>query len=429
MNLTLLAGPLVVSGERLGGIVIGRRGRFRASEQRLLMVMAAQMDSAIAYSRIHLQLEHRNKELEVIYRIDSIRDQEVEFDSLLQKVMIELCNVVSGEAGYILLYSGQDEKPFEFIMSTVAGAQDLTRYNEALQNFSRETLDSGHMMCDNDLNLGEVRSVLAIPLILNEKIIGVFGAVNSQNPRGFSREDRKLLSAITSQVDTAIFERLERRRMRALLSRSVDPKVLNYLLEQSDPAQMLTGIRVQLSVLFADLRGSTQWTERTEPEQLVTILNDFLGQMTDVIFKYGGTLDKFVGDEVIGLFGSPMFLADHAERAAKAALEMQQIQAKLIARYAADGRELPPMGVGIASGEVIAGEFGPPIRTDFTAMGRAVNLGSRLCSAAGPGDIYISQATYELIEGQIKVQALEPLSLKGISQPTPVYELLGLKDY
>ncbi len=336
-NLTLLAGPLVVSDERLGGIVIGRRGRFRASEQRLLTVMAAQMDSAIAYSRIHQQLEQRNKELEVIYRIDSIRDQEVEFDSLLQKVLMELCNVVSGEAGYILLYSDQDEKPFEFIMSTVSGAQDLTRYGDALQEFSRETLDSGHMMCDNDLNLDEVRSVVAIPLILNEKIIGVFGAVNSQNPRGFSREDRKLLSAITSQVDTAIFERLERRRMRALLSRSVDPNVLNYLLEQADSAQLLTGVRVQLSVLFADLRGSTQWTERTEPEILVTILNDFLGQMTDVIFKYGGTLDKFVGDEVIGLFGSPLYLDDHAERAARAALEMQQIQAQLIADYAAAG--------------------------------------------------------------------------------------------
>ena len=90
----------------------------------------------------------------------------------------------------------------------------------------------------------------------------------------------------------------------------------------------------------------------------------------------------------------------------------------------AKGYELPPLGVGVSSGEVTTGEFGPPIRTDFTAIGSAVNLGARLCSVAGPNQIYISQATYELIKAQSQVNALEPLMLKGISQPAPVYELL-----
>jgi adenylate cyclase len=233
-----------------------------------------------------------------------------------------------------------------------------------------------------------------------------------------------LLSAITSQVDTAIFERLEQRRMRGLLSRSVDPKVLDFLLANSDAARLLTGERVTLSVLFADLRGSTEWTERTPPEKLVYTLNQFLSRMTDVIFGHGGTLDKFVGDEVIGLFGSPLYLGDHAHRAAAAALEMQAVHATLVKELAAQGYELPPLGIGVSSGEVTTGEFGPPIRTDFTAIGSAVNLGSRLCGAAGPNQIYISQATYNLIEAQSKVNVLQPLSLKGISQPAPVYELL-----
>lgn len=427
-QLNLLAAPLFVSGQRLGGLVIGRTSPFRASEHRLLTVMTTQMDSAIAYSRLHQQLNQRTKELEVIYRIDRIRDQETDFDALLQKVLHELCEVVSGEIGYIMLYTDRKETPLEMKSSTVDGALTSAEYAAIIQDFSRQALETGQLIYDNAVNTAGVRSIIAIPLILNQRIIGVFGAVNSRHTRGFSSEDRRLLSAITSQVDTAIFERLEQRRMRSLLSRSVDPKVLDYMLRQTNAANMLAGGRIVISVLFADLRGSTQWAEQIEPEELVTVLNLFLGKMTDVIFKYGGTLDKFVGDQVIGLFGSPLFLPDHAERATAAALEMQAAHRELSAELAARGHNLPSMGVGVSSGEVIAGELGPSIRTDFTAVGRAMNLGARLCSAAGPGQIFISQATYDLVQLRSEVRALEPLHLKGISQPAPVYELLALKE-
>ena len=427
-QLNLLAAPLFVSGNRLGGLVIGRTPPFRASEHHLLTVITTQMDSAIAYSRLHQQLNQRSKELEVIYGIDRIRDQETDFDALLQKVLRELCEVVSGEIGYIMLYTDRKETPLEMKSSTVEGALTSPEYAATIQTFSRQALDTGQLIYDNAVGTAGVRSIVAIPLILNQRIIGVFGAVNSSNSRGFSSEDRRLLSAITSQVDTAIFERLEQRRMRSLLSRSVDPKVLDYMLRQTNAANMLAGGRIVISVLFADLRGSTQWAEHIEPEELVAVLNLFLGKMTDVIFKHGGTLDKFVGDQVIGLFGSPLFLADHAERATAAALEMQAAHRELAAELTARGHELPLMGVGVSSGEVIAGELGPSIRTDFTAVGRAMNLGARLCSAAGPGQIFISQATYDLVQLRSEVRTLEPLHLKGISQPAPVYELLALKE-
>ncbi len=423
-DLHLLAGPLIVQHLRLGGIIVGRADGFRASEKRLLQAMINQMDSAIAYSRVHQKLAQRTKELEVIYRIDQIRDKEADFDSLLNAVLSELCAAISGEMGYIMLYTGVEEQQLELISSTIEGQLTAADYYEIIQRFSRRALEQGHLIYDNGLDSPVVRSIVAVPLILNEKVIGVFGAINSTHARGFSSEDRRLLSAITSQVDTAIFERLEQRRMRGLLSRSVDPKVLDYLLDNADAAHLLAGERVTLSVLFADLRGSTEWTERTPPEKLVHTLNLFLSRMTDVIFKHGGTLDKFVGDEVIGLFGSPLFLDDHAHRAAAAALEMQTVHATLVDELAAQGYELPPMGVGVSSGEVITGEFGPPIRTDFTAMGSAVNLGARLCSAAGPNQVYISEATYDLIKDKSQIQALQPLNLKGISQPANAYELL-----
>lgn len=427
-TLHLLAGPLLTAQQRLGSIILGRSTPFKSYDQRLLEAIIAQMDSAVIYSRVHQQLRQRNRELEVIYRIDRIRDQETDLERMLQLVLRELCAAVSGEAGYIMLYTTRDEAPLEMLASTVEGLIETLSANQFVQQFSRQTLASARLLYDNQVTDDRIRSIVAVPLILNQRIIGVFGAINSANPRGFSREDRRLLNAITSQVDTAIFERLEQRRMRSLLSRSVDPNVLQYLLQHADAAHILAGKRVTLTALFADLRGSTQWAERTEPEDLVSVLNQFLSRMTLTIFKHGGTLDKFVGDEVIGLFGSPLYMVDHAQRAAAAALEMQAAHHTLAAELAQKGYELPPMGIGVSSGEAIIGEIGSPNRTEFTAIGRVMNLSSRLCAAAGPGEIYISQETYNLIQSCSQTHPIAPLQLKGISHLVPVYQLLALKD-
>jgi adenylate cyclase len=425
-GLTLLAAPFIVSGSRLGAVVIGRKSSFSIADHRLLFAMTSQMDSAVVHSRINQQLNLRNRELETIYRIDQIRDRENELDNLLQEVVKELCRAVSSEVGYLMLYDEKKEEPLEMKASTTGTLLTSPEYQRVISRVSREALNAAQLIYNNAPE-GPVRSIVAIPLILNTTIIGVFGAVNSSNPRGFTAEDRRMLTAITSQVDTAVFERLERRRMRKVLSRSVDPKVLEHLLQRADDT-VLTGERVVLSVLFADLRGSTEWAERTMPEELVTGLNAYLSKMTDVIFKYGGTLDKFVGDEVIGLFGSPIVMPDHALRAAQCALEMQKVHSALQAEMVGHGTELPAMGVGVSSGEVIAGEFGPPIRTDFTAMGRVMNLGARLCSAAKGGEVVISPATYHMLREKVEVEKGDSITLKGIGQPLPLFRLVKVKD-
>ena len=425
-SLILLAAPFIVAGARLGAVVVGSKMPFTIGDHRLLHAMMTQMDSAVVFSRIVQQLSQRKKELEIVYKIDRIRDQEKDFDTMLQAVLAELCEAVTSEMGYIMLYKENDERELEMRSFTTDGILAGSEYQEIIQRVSREALDKGQMVYSNQPE-GGVRSILAMPLILNERIIGVFGVVNSTYSRGFDAEDRRMLTAITSQADTAIFERLEHRRMRTLLSRSVDPKVVEHLLQRAN-LNILAGERVILSVLFADLRGSTEWAERTPPEELVTSLNAFLGQMTEVIFKYGGTLDKFVGDEVIGLFGTPVSMEDHAYQAASAALEMQRIHAELQENFRQQGREMPFMGVGVSSGEAIAGEFGHPIRSEFTALGRIINLGSRLCSTATSGQILISQATYDLIQPYATVNPLEAVNLKGITQTTPIYELVEIKS-
>jgi adenylate cyclase len=423
-QLVLLAGPLIVAGVRLGAIVVGRARIFTLADQRLLFAMASQMDSAIVYSRVVQQLEQRHRELETIYNIDRIRDQETDFDRMLQLVLNAICKAVRSEMGYLMLYDERMEEKLELKAVTVGEILTSPIHFEIINRISRQALEKAEIVWSNSPD-GPVRSIIAIPLILNERTIGVFGTVNSSNPRGFNAEDRRMLAAITSQVDTAVFERLEQRRMRRVLARSIDPKALDHLMRKAD-GNILAGERTVLTCLFADLRGSTEWAERTEPETLVSALNAFLGAMTDVIFAFGGTLDKFMGDQVIALFGTPAPMPDHALVAVRTALAMQEAHQQVCAMLAEKGIELPAMGIGVSTGEVIAGEMGSATRTDFTALGKAVNLCARLCDNAPGGGTIISQATYELVRPYITVKDEIAMSLKGIGAVT-VYEVAGLR--
>ncbi len=344
---------------------------------------------------------------------------------MLQSVLYELTQSISSEMGYIMLYNAGGEQELELRAVTADGKIATAAYQENIQQISRTALNQGKMIYANPEE-GEIHSYIAAPLILNEKIIGVIGMVNSHKGETFTEEDRNMMHAITSQVDTAIFERLEQRRMRTILQRSVDPKVVDYLLQQAN-LNVLYGERVNLSVLFADLRGSTAWAEQIPPEEFVSILNQFLGKMTDIILEFGGTLDKFVGDQVIGLFGTPVQMDDHAYRAASAALKMQAVHHDLQVELQNHGQSVPDMGIGISSGEAIAGEIGHSIRSEFTALGNIVNLGSRLCSAAEAKQILISGPTYEMIAPFAQVDFLGELSFKGIIHPCKTYAVLGIQ--
>ena len=418
-HMTMVAAPLIVGAHRLGEIVMGRQRIFTRPELDLLNAMVTQIDSAVAHSRLITRLRQRNRELETIYRIDQIRDREDDLDTMLQLVLTELCSAIESEMGYLMLFSEDAERKLELRATT--GAKEIDTYLDTIHAVTREALENAQPVYRQNTE-DNIRSIVAIPLTLNEHIIGVFGAVNSTRSSGFSAEDRRMLQAITSQVDTAVFERLARRRMRRVLSRSVDPKIIDLLLDNADRG-ILAGERVFITAVFADLRGSTEWAGRTNPEQLVTTLNQHLTLLTDIIFQHGGTLDKFVGDEVIALFGSPVPMDNHALRAVHCALEMRQAHTKLRAELAAQDIELPPVGIGISTGDAIAGEMGSPVRTDFTAMGPVMNMGARLCGVAAGGQVLIDATTCELIAATTETRQLEPVHLKGIGE-VAVHELV-----
>jgi adenylate cyclase len=415
-----------LGAEPLGLLLIGRDTQpFDKEEIHLLETTESQIDSAVIQAHHYEELVQRNRELETIYQFDRIRDQNLPFDEMLDIVLDELCNSIEAEMGFVMLYNRAGER-LEMRALTHEDILKDPACQQSINELANESIQKGELICDS--RLGEINcAVMCIPLILRNEIIGVFGALNQQRQQGFSSNERQLLRAIVSQMDTAILENLERRRLRQVLGRSVDPNVLEQLLARPD-VDLLKGERSFLTVLYADLRGSTSLAERLEPELLVEFLNDYLGQMTEIVLAHKGTLDKFVGDEVMALFGAPLSQPDHALRAVRAGLKMQTRHQENIKRWRrARGIEAPSIGIGIATGDLIVGEIGCEQRTDYTVIGRTANLGARICSVAQPGQVLISQATYDLIRDDVIIEAIPGQRFKGIDHPVTVYSVQAIK--
>ncbi len=411
--------PIVLGSRvRLGALLLTRTDHpFDQDDVFLLQVIESQLDSAVIQGYDYYELELRNKELETIYRVDRIRDANLPFDKMLSDVLDELRNAIQAEMGFIMLYDRVGDR----LELRAVSHDDLFRvseYYDIVDRVANEALHSAHLVMHTDLP-GDLHSVMSIPLILREEILGVFGVANGGSRR-FEERDRRLLTAIASQMDTAIFESLEQRRLRRVLGRSVDQRVMERVLSTPD-VDFLSGERMVLTVLYADIRGSTSLAEHTAPELLVGFINDYLGRMAEVIFRYEGTLDKFVGDEVMALFGAPFPQPDHALRAVRAALEMQITHRAVMDDWKARGVEPAPIGVGIATGELIAGEMGSAQRSNYTVIGQAANLGARICGVAKAGQVLISQATYDLVMGQVEATPITGLEFKGVSGPVTVY--------
>ncbi len=427
-SLQLVVGPIVMEDENrtLGALLLGRaKVPFTSRDIELLEAAESQIDSAVIQAHAQYELEQRQRELETIYRVDRIRDEKIPFDEMLNKVLKELCTVIEAEIGFIMLYDRVGER----LEMRAATSEDLFKVSpdyETVNRIANEALKAASLVCHNDLG-GKLRSLMCIPLILGDEIIGVFGIGNRRGSEGFWDEDRRLLSAIASQMDTAIFESLEIRRLRQVLGRSVGPNVMERLLENPD-MDFLKGERTVMSVLYADIRGSTSLAERVKPELLVGFINAYLSRMVEVILAHEGTLDKFVGDEVMALFGAPVAQPDHALRAARVGLALQEAYQDVIAEWGPKGIGEVSLGVGIATGEVIVGEMGSVHRTDYTVIGLTANLGSRICASAGPGQVLVSQETYDLIKDQVEATLVPGQRFKGIGHDVTVYHVTRIKE-
>jgi len=426
-NLQLAAVPILMgTEERLGALLLARsQVPFGPNDVQLLKTAEDQIDSAVIQGYLHDKHQLAVKEVETIYQIDRIRDQGLPLDEMLNKVIQTLIAKINAEMGFIMLYD-RTGKQLEMRATTHQDLFQTWRYYEIIEQVVNESLQQAKLLCRN--NLGDaVHSVMCLPLILNEQIIGVLGVVNRYGPHGFTAADCRLLNAIGSQIDTAIYERREIRLLRQVLGRSVDPRVMERLLASPD-VDILKPERLELTVLYADIRGSTLLAEQTDPELLAEFIKDYLTQMTDIILSHEGTVDKFVGDEVMALFGAPIPQADHALRAVRVGLAMQAVHQTIMKRWKEREVQAPPIGIGIATGKMIVGEMGGSQRADYTVIGRDANLGSRICSMAKGGQVLISEATYDLVKEAVEAIPLPGQQFRGVARDVTVYHITRVLD-
>lgn len=221
-----------------------------------------------------------------------------------------------------------------------------------------------------------------------------------------------------------------RQRSSALLQRYVSPQIANYILANPDKCA-LGGTRVTATVLFSDIRGFTAMSENMTPEQVLARLNEYLQEMTDVVFQHDGAVDKYIGDAVMALFGVPLFHPDHAHQAVAAAIGMQEELLKLQSRWREEGLPLIDIGIGVHTGDMIFGNMGANERMDFSVLGDAVNLASRVegLNKDLHTRILITASTYEIVCDKVRARGPLTAHVKGREEAVVVYEIFGWQDH
>lgn len=212
----------------------------------------------------------------------------------------------------------------------------------------------------------------------------------------------------------------DKQRMDRLLRQSVSPEIAEALLQDRVSPQ---GALMEGTVLFADIRGFTALSEALPAQEVIALVNDYLEALVPPILAQGGVIDKFVGDEVMALFGVPERLPDDAGAAVQAAQAMQSVLAEVNASRRSRNKPTAEMGIGINTGALIAGSVGTQARRNYTVLGATVNLGARLCSLAEPGQIIINQTSYLRVADRIEAREMEPVRVKGIRFPLRVFEV------
>jgi adenylate cyclase len=221
----------------------------------------------------------------------------------------------------------------------------------------------------------------------------------------------------------------EKELIKDAFSRYVSRQVAEIIF--NDPAKYIStlkGQRKNVTVLFADIRGFTPLSELLGPEEVVKLLNDYLSHMTDVVFKHEGTLDKFLGDGLMAVFGAPVEQSASTLNAVRAAVEMRSRLEEFNVRQRAGGRQEVRVGIGVNFGEAVVGNIGSRQRMDYTVIGDTVNVAQRIQTFADGGQIVLSDVAYARVAGAVDARALGSYELKGKKKAVALYEVINIKD-
>ncbi|MGD8858376.1 MAG: adenylate/guanylate cyclase domain-containing protein [Myxococcales bacterium] len=379
------------------------------------------------------------EKLRVSFELTRAIAGELDVDRLLAKILETAFELLASDRGVVLLLDdGGELKPA--CVRTKRGdnseevALSTTIINEVVQNrtavLSSDALMDQRFKGAQSIIMQGIRSSMAVPLIYSDELLGVMVLDSQVAANAFTDKDLQLTQALADQAAVAIQnslyaqkierEALTRQRFERLLSPAIADLVVSGEVEVEKGGQSR-----QTTVFFSDIRGFTAMSERRSAQQIVDMLNEYFELMVEMVFKHEGTLDKFVGDEIMALFGSPVSHPDDAYRAVKVAVEQMHALEEWNLVRVAEGEEPIHVGIGINTGEVVAGYLGSSRALEYTVIGDVVNTASRLCSAAKAGEVLVSASTHEQVKDYFRTEELPPVQVKNKAQPLHVFRVLG----
>ncbi len=384
------------------------------------------------------QEERREKKLSLLLEISKELSKQQELDRLLDKVVDFTFQIMNVDRVSILLL---EEATGELVPKISKGRTAQSAASKHVpQSIARRVVeDRVAILSDNtpaderfkgkSILIQSVRSAMCTPLMgTAQKVLGILYVDNLTAAHSFADEDLEFLIAFGSLAAVAIenSQRSERLRHEALVlsnfQRYFAPNVAAQIAQQTGAVQ-LGGQKRPVVIFFSDIRGFTAMSETMSPDDIATLLTEYFTEMVELVFEHGGTLDKFMGDAMLALWGAPIVHEDDADRAMQCALDQLTALEKLNRKWKDEGRPELGVGFGINFGEVFAGNIGSDRRLEYTVIGDAVNTASRLCANAGRNEILISEPFYRELKHPPGVETLEPIQVKGKAKKVPVYRV------
>src|SRR6478672_1612130 len=357
-------------------------------------------------------------------------------DALLDKIVGYAYQILAVDRVAILLLDERNE-----LVSKIARDRRGADNSRAIpQSIARTALnDRVAILTDNagedarftsqSIVMQKIRSAICVPLLGSEGPLGVLYVDHTGDARDFADEDFDLCIAFAGIAAVAIENnQFSQRIQRQILARSnferfFTPQLAKRIADSAETIR-LGGDKRTVAVLFSDVRGFTALAESMRPEETASLLTEYFSEMVDCVFRNEGALDKFMGDEIMAQWGAPIGTDDDADHAMTAALEMIQDLQRLNDIWRANGQPELQVGIGLSYGEVFAGNIGSEKRLEFTVIGDTVNVANRLCSAAGPGEILVSDEFRRALKNPPPLEQCPPMELRNKSQPVTVYRVV-----
>jgi len=386
------------------------------------------------------KLERENYLLTVLYEAGKALNSKLALEHICEQVVSLACLIEGVERGFVMLFDEQgevmrqsevryrdpaisDSRPQIILSKSVLEMIRKERQPILIEDVSADERFSG----SESLKISGLRSAMCAPLVGKETLFGILYVDNLERALAFTQEELNVFALVAAQAGAAIdnavaHEKIAQQSLqRSALERFLAPEVVEMVV--ANPDIRLGGVNQEVTVMFADIRGFTAMSEDMEPGHVVEILNEYFTRVTDVIFDNGGTLDKYIGDAVMAVFGAPISKGNDAASAVTSAIQIQRLLIELNRDAAA--RKWPELrvGIGINTGSAIAGNIGSPRRLDYTVVGDAVNTAQRLMTNAAGGQILISESTAKKLSKSFDLERLPELKVKGRSEAVPVFRV------